>query len=46
MVRDSSNERFSNKFRQENTTPDNILLPSSLFDNKNYLIFQTHLVCI
>ena len=30
----ASNERFSSKFRQENTTPDNILLPSSLFDNK------------
>lgn len=30
----SSNERFSTKFRNENNTPDNILIPSSLFDNK------------
>jgi exonuclease III len=28
------NNRFSSKFREENTTPDNILLPFSLFDNK------------
>ena len=28
------NERFSTKFREGNSTPDNILVPSSLFDNK------------
>lgn len=28
------NERFSTKFRDGNSTPDNILLPSSLFDDK------------
>lgn len=30
----SSNERFSTRVRDENNTPDNILIPSSLFDNK------------
>lgn len=29
-----NNERFSEKFRGENNTPDNILLPKQLFDNK------------
>jgi len=28
------NERFSNKYRGENTTPDNIILSPALFDNK------------
>lgn len=28
------NERFSNKYRGKNTTPDNIILSSALFDNK------------
>lgn len=28
------NERFSAKFRNQNSTPDNILIPSALFDNK------------
>lgn len=27
--------RFSTKFKDQNNTPDNILLPPSLFDNKN-----------
>lgn len=27
-------ERFSTKFKNQNNTPDNIILPSSLFDNK------------
>jgi len=29
------NKRFSTKFRNNNNTPDNILLPATLFDNKN-----------
>lgn len=29
------NQRFSYKFRGENETPDNIVLPKALFDNKN-----------
>ena len=29
-----SNERFSTKFRNQNSTLDNIILPSSLFDDK------------
>ncbi len=28
-------DRFSYKFRNENNTPDNIMLPPALFDNKN-----------
>ena len=28
------NERFSYKFRNQNSTPDSIILPSALFDNK------------
>ena len=28
-------ERFSTKFRKQNNTPDNIILSSTLFDNKN-----------
>lgn len=27
-------ERFSNKFRNQNQTPDNIIVPKALFDNK------------
>lgn len=30
----SYNERFSNKYRGKNTTPDNIILSRALFDNK------------
>jgi len=44
-----SNERFSAKFRGENTTPDNILLPRALFDDKNiwyidksFSVFKPH----
>ncbi|MGA1931134.1 endonuclease/exonuclease/phosphatase family protein [Arcobacter sp. YIC-464] len=29
-----NHERFSNKFRKQNQTPDNIILPQALFDNK------------
>ena len=29
------NNRYSSKFRGKNNTPDNIILPSSLFDNEN-----------
>jgi endonuclease/exonuclease/phosphatase family metal-dependent hydrolase len=29
-----SNERFSNKFKGNSSTPDNILIPSALFDTK------------
>jgi len=29
------NERFSYKFKGKNETPDNILVPKSMFDNKN-----------
>jgi len=28
-------DRFSSKYRGENQTPDNIIVPASLFDNKN-----------
>ena len=31
----NKNNRFSYKFRGENSTPDNIIIPPSLFDNKN-----------
>ncbi len=30
-----TSERFSTKFKNQNNTPDNIILSSSLFDNKN-----------
>ncbi|UTJ05617.1 endonuclease/exonuclease/phosphatase family protein [Arcobacter roscoffensis] len=30
-----SYERFSNKFRNKNQTPDNIIVPKALFDTKN-----------
>ncbi len=29
-----SNERFSSKFKNQNNTPDNILIPAALFDTK------------
>ena len=29
-----TNERFSSKFRNQNNTPDNILIPAALFDTK------------
>ena len=29
-----ANERFSSKFRNQNNTPDNILIPAALFDTK------------
>lgn len=42
-------DRFSTKFRGENNTPDNILLPKQLFDNigiwykdKNFYVFKPH----
>ncbi|MDD3009283.1 MAG: endonuclease/exonuclease/phosphatase family protein [Arcobacter sp.] len=31
----NSSERFSTKFKNQNNTPDSILIPPALFDNKN-----------
>ena len=35
-------ERFSTKFRSQNSTLDNMILPYFYFDNKNYHMFQNH----
>ena len=32
------NERFSNKYKGKNNTPDNIILPPALFDNKKNIL--------
>ena len=37
MVRYKTNERFSTKFKNQNNTPDNIIISPALFDNKTIL---------
>ena len=40
----TSNERFSTKFREQSHTPDNILIPSALFDTKKISYIPKSLV--